>query len=426
VNREEIARRWQAAVDWLGRSTGQPPRLTPWGWAADAILALILTIGAVSGAQRFEDAPSGSVAPLPVFLPPGPPEAPTAPMMPFELPHVTWSQLVLAALTALPLVTRRRFPLTSFWIIAVAAALVYDQLTHANLTWTVVASVVAAYSAPAYSRYRNLALVSVVAAALWVCVRNGDGLPGMPSGLVTFLLLSSVGLAANTINTWRQRAQTLQREQEAATRLAVDRERARLARELHDVVGHNVSVMVVQAGAARKVMGTTPDLAREALLAVEAGGRAAMTELRQVIGLLTVDRDGIELTPLPGLERLPELAARIRETGTPVTLTVSGTVESLPAGVDLAAYRVVQEALTNAVKHAAGAAVTIVVTGTPEELRVEVTDTGGAPSVDGPGSGRGLAGLRERLTVYGGTLTAGRRPTGGFRVVAVLPLREDV
>jgi signal transduction histidine kinase len=361
-----------------------------------------------------------------VFLPPGAPTAPGAPMAPFELPHATWSQLVLAALTALPLVTRRRFPLASFWIIAVAAALVYDQMSRADLTWTVVASVVAAYSAPAYSRYRNLALASVVATAVWVFGRNGDDLPGLPSGLVTFLLLSSVGLAANTIHTWRQRAQTLQREQAAATRLAVDHERARLARELHDVVGHNVSVMVVQAGAARKVMGTTPDLAREALLAVEAGGRAAMAELRQVIGLLTVDRDGADLTPLPGLDRLPELAARIRETGTPVTLTVTGTVESLPAGVDLAAYRVVQEALTNAVKHAAGAAVTIEVSGTAEELRVEVTDTGGTPSAAGPGGGRGLAGLRDRLAVYGGTLTAGRRPTGGYRVVAVLPLREDV
>jgi signal transduction histidine kinase len=106
-----------------------------------------------------------------------------------------------------------------------------------------------------------------------------------------------------------------------------------------------------------------------------------------------------------------------------VTLTVAGTFASLPAGVELAAYRVVQEALTNAVKHAAGAAVSITVTGSADELRVEVTDTGGAPSAAGPGTGRGLTGLRERLAAYGGTLTAGRRPTGGFRVVAVAPLR---
>jgi signal transduction histidine kinase len=425
VNRDEIARRARAAAAWLRRSTGQPPRLTLWAWAADAVLAVTLTIGAVNAATKFEDVPAAVPFPFvdspaaPVF----PPSAPPPP--PFDFPHATWSQLALAALTALPLVTRRRFPLTSFWIIAVAVGLVYDRLPGADLTWTVVASVIAAYSAPTHSRYRNLALVSVVAAAVWVFVRNGDDLPGLPSGLMTFLLLCSVGLAANTIHTWRQRAQTLQREQEATTRLAVDRERARLARELHDVVGHNVSVMVVQAGAARKVMGTAPELARDALLAVEAGGRAAMTELRQVIGLLTTDQDGADLAPQPGLDQLPALAARIRETGTPVTLTVTGEFASLPTGVDLAAYRVVQEALTNAVKHAAGAAVTIAVTGSAEELRVEVTDTGGFPSAAGAGSGRGLAGLRDRLAVYGGTLTAGRRPTGGYHVAAVMPLRED-
>jgi signal transduction histidine kinase len=424
VDREEIARHGRAAVGWLRRPTGQPPRLTPWAWAADAVLALTLTIGAVTGARQVEDVPA--VPPfgfvdgrVPVF------PAPPPPPVPFDLPPVTWSQLALAALTALPLITRRRFPLTSFWIIVVAAALVYEQLARADLTWTVVALVVAAYSAPTNSRYRNLALVSVVAAGVLIFARHGNDLPGLPSGLTMFVVLSSVGLAANAIHTWRQRALTLQREHEAATRLAVVRERARLARELHDVVGHNVSVMVVQAGAARKVMATAPELARDALLAVEAGGRTAMTELRQAIGLLSPDQERAELAPQPGLGQLAALAARVRETGTPVTLTITGAFESLPAGVELTAYRVVQEALTNAVKHAAGAAVTIVVTGTADELRVEVTDAGGSPSADSAGSGRGLAGLRERLLVYGGALTAGRRPTGGYRLAAVLPLRGD-
>jgi signal transduction histidine kinase len=346
------------------------------------------------------------------------------------LPHidllaVTPGQLLLAAMTALPLVTRRRFPLASYWVIAVATALVYDQLPRSDLTWALVALVIAAYSAPTYSRYRNLALVSVVVGALWVLGRNGDDLPGLPTGLMTFLLVSLVGLAANAIHTSRQRAETAQREQEANTRLAVDRERARLARELHDIVGHNVSVMVIQAGAARKVMDSSPDLAREALLAVETGGRTAMAELRQVIGLLTADDDGNDLAPRPGLGRLPELTDRVRATGTPVTLTVAGSFEGLPAGVDLAAYRVVQEALTNAVRHAAGSAVRVTVTGAADELRIDVADTGGTRSGDGTGSGRGLVGLRERLDLYGGTLTAGPRPTGGYRVVAVVPLRSE-
>jgi signal transduction histidine kinase len=424
VFRDELASRWRVAIVWLRHSTGQAPRLTLWGWAADVSLAVLLTIGAVAGVVSGGDVPVdiGDI-PAPVLRQRIPP--PMAPPGMVGVDHIAWSHLVLAALTALPLITRRRFPLTSFWVIAVAAFQVF-QFAGINVTWTVVAWVTAAYSAPAFSRYRNLALVSVVVAAVWVVAVVGDDLPNLPSGLLIFLLLSIVGLAANLIHTWRQRAQTLQREQDAATRLALDHERARLARELHDVVGHNVSVMVVQAGAARKVLDTAPDLAREALLAVEAGGRAAMTELRQVIGLLTDDRVNGDLAPQPGLDQLPALVARVRETGVPVQLNVNGSFERLPAGVELAAYRVVQEALTNAVNYAAGAEVTITVTGTPEELRVEVIDTGGSASAVNSGSGRGLTGLGERLAAYGGTLTAGRRPTGGFRVVAVTPLPGDV
>jgi signal transduction histidine kinase len=186
--------------------------------------------------------------------------------------------------------------------------------------------------------------------------------------------------------------------------------------------------MVVQAGAARKVLDRAPEQAREALLAVEAGGRAAMTELRHVIGLLTIDSDGDELAttadlaPAPGLDQVPALAARIREAGVPVALTMTGrAAEELPAGIDLAAYRVVQEALTNAMKHAAGAQVAISVERALDHLRLEITDTGGDRTVT-PGGGRGLIGLRERLAVYGGTLTAGPLLTGGYRLTAVLPI----
>ncbi|MFG2040360.1 sensor histidine kinase [Dactylosporangium sp. NPDC048998] len=438
--RESIARGWRAAVAWLRVETPSQPRLTAWALAADIILALLLTAGAVNGATRPHYPGDDVPLHIQISVPrPGPPDPPgpgvTIPrdaLNPFDPlgpygsqrlqrhgfdPGPSGELLVVAASTALPLATRRRYPLASFLVIAVCAFRIYRL--DADPTWTVVASVVAAYSAPMYSRYRNLALASVVLAAALVIGFNRDNLPGLPSGLVTFLLLSSVGLAANAIHTWRQRARTLEREQEAATRLAVDRERARLARELHDVVTHNVSVMVVQAGAARKVMDASPDMAKEALLAVEAGGRAAMTELRQAIGLLTVDTDGADLAPQPGLGQLPDLAARVRETGVPVELTV--TAGEVPPGVGLAAYRVVQEALTNAVKHAAGSGVRITVSAAGAVLRIEVVDDGGA-SAGGHGSGRGLIGLRERLAVYGGTLTAGPRPTGGFRVVAQIPL----
>ncbi|GGM79564.1 sensor histidine kinase [Dactylosporangium sucinum] len=405
---EAIRRRRLAVIAWLRRTTGEPPRLSGWAWAADVILAVLLTIGAVNGvAEQTHE-------PLPVDLFPPDPQMPPVPFGPLDPPVEShdWRLFLVAAASALPLATRRRFPLASFWIIAVAAMRVYQN--GGDPTWTVVASVVAAYSAPMFSRYRNLALVSVVVAGVLVITGNSTTLPSLPSGVVTFVLLSSVGLAANAIHVWRQRAHE-------AARVATDLERARLARELHDVVSHNVSVMVVQAGAARKVLDTDPSLAKEALLAVEAGGRAAMTELRQVIGLLTVDDDGLDLAPQPDLAGLPALVDRVRSTGVPVTLDLA-PVPDLPPGVALAAYRVVQEALTNTMRHAAGSSATVSVTAAAGGvLRIEVTDTGGTPAGT-RGSGRGLAGLRERLAVYGGTLTAGPRPTGGFRVLAEIPL----
>jgi signal transduction histidine kinase len=422
--RERIGRQWRAAVAWLRVSTpGQPPRLSAWAWAADIILALLLCAGAVNGATE----PLHADIPFHIEMDmqhdprlnhvPMPPEAAFPPPQDEE-DNAAGGLLFVAAMTALPLATRRRYPLGSFLVIALCAFRVYRM--DADPTWTVVSSLIAAYSAPMYSRYRNLAVTSVVLAAALALGSNRDVLPGLPSGVAMFVLLSSVALAANAIHNWRQRARTLEREQAVASRLAVERERARLARELHDVVTHNVSVMVVQAGAARKVMDTAPELAKEALLAVEAGGRAAMTELRQVIGLLTVDSDGADLAPQPGLAQIADLAARVREAGVPVTVTLE-TPEVSP-GVALAAYRVVQEALTNAVKHAAGAAVHVGVSASDTVLRVEVVDDGGLPSPGPHGSGRGLVGLGERLAVYGGTLSAGPRPTGGFRVVASIPL----
>jgi signal transduction histidine kinase len=251
-------------------------------------------------------------------------------------------------------------------------------------------------------------------------------------------------VAANGLRTWklrtdegRTRLSTLEREQAEALRRAVEHERAHIARELHDVVTHNVSVMVIQAGAARKVMDTAPDQAREALLAVEASGRAAMSELRHVMGLLTMTATATDtrsrgsatmadLAPQPSLDQVDVLVARVRDTGLPVELTVAGQPRPLPSGVELTAYRVVQEALTNTVKHAVGATARVLVEYGADHLRVEVTDTGGAPdsaaATGTTGTGRGLIGLHERLAVYGGTLLTGPHPLGGYRVKALIPL----
>ncbi|MEU4821198.1 sensor histidine kinase [Actinomadura citrea] len=222
----------------------------------------------------------------------------------------------------------------------------------------------------------------------------------------------------------------LEREREGAARRAVDEERARVARDLHDIVSHSVSVMVVQAGAARH--GVDGE-AEDALLAVERTGREAMTELRHLLGVLAPapDGDGEAFTPQPSLAHLGTLVDRIAFAGLPVDVRVTGEPCPLPAGIDATGYRIVQEALTNALKHGTpGATAEVTVSYGRRNLRLEVLNTG--PSVlTGTGQappesrgGRGLAGLRERVAVYGGDLDARRRLGGGYRVRARIPLER--
>ena len=200
------------------------------------------------------------------------------------------------------------------------------------------------------------------------------------------------------------------------------------------MVTHNVSVMVVQAGAARRVLGSSPDQAREAqtaieaLLAVEASGRTAMGELRHLLGLLAPsgeapDGDDAVLVPQPDVGQVRSLVERVRAAGLPVELTITGS-RALPPGVDLAAYRVVQEALTNVIKHANQARTVVRIEYRPRELLIDVADDGVAAGAGRlqPGGGRGLIGLRERIAIYGGDLDAGPRPGGGWRVQARIPL----
>ncbi|MFF0445004.1 sensor histidine kinase [Streptomyces sp. NPDC004609] len=239
-----------------------------------------------------------------------------------------------------------------------------------------------------------------------------------------------------------ERGWLLERERESAARTAVDDERARIARELHDIVSHHVSLMVVQAGAAREVLGTMPDEAATALGAVESAGRGAMTELRHLLGLLAPSQNGDDeaygtgLAPQPSLSRLSSLIDRVVFAGLQVEVRIAGEPRPLPAGVDVTAYRIVQEALTNALRHGEGRKAEVTVRYADRSLRVEVlnsgpsvlTGDGGAPSPpsgapdSGDGTGRGLLGLRERVAVYGGDLDARRRLGGGYRVRARIPL----
>ena len=320
---------------------------------------------------------------------------------------------------------RRRWPLGALVMVVVLTMPVVADIPRI----TYYACVIAAYSAAAYSRYRlpTLAILLLLVLLAWEFTR--DGMPTVPQQYVGSGVLGIVTLAGLALWMWRSRAEEgrhrlaeTQRAREAELRRAVESERSRIARELHDVVTHNVSVMVIQAGAARRTLDPSEEQVRESLLAVEAAGRTAMAELRNVMGLLAPADEDAVLAPQPGLDQLAPLVDRVRDAGLPVRLAVTGTPRAVPAGEALAAYRVVQEALTNAVKHASGASATVTVHYGEEELRVEVADTGGRPTGSG-GSGRGLLGLRERLAVYGGTLRAGPPLTGdGYRVNAVIPL----
>jgi signal transduction histidine kinase len=424
---------------WLRRAlafmTSAEPRALPpaRAIALDVALAAAGTIAvlATAGSPSAQDAP-GQMLVLPGQVTAGQGGSGTG-----------WQLMVVLALTTAPLALRRVRPLTAFWVIVAAAAA--SPHYAANL-FTVAAIVVAAYSAVAYSRFRGPAILSMPVVALLdlrYLQQNNQSSSLPPAGLV-ILIMFPVLIAASTIHQWRRQAgeskarlARLEAEHVEATRQALERERARIAAELHDVVTHNVSVMIVQAGAARQVLTGSPAQAREALLAVESSGRAAMAELRHLLGLLAPGEDtsastasaspgDLDLHPQPGLDRLTALVDRVRAAGLPVELDLAELPPNLPPGLDLAAYRVVQEALTNVIKHAGKPPTTVRVDYHDGDLIVQVADAGRAMPAVGPaaepGTGRGLLGLRERAELYGGQFTAGPAPAGGWQVTARLPV----
>ena len=218
-----------------------------------------------------------------------------------------------------------------------------------------------------------------------------------------------------------ERARRLQREQVEAADRAVAEERQRIARELHDVIAHSVSVMTVQAGAVRRLLLPEQQKERQALETVEATGRQALTEMRRLVGLLREQGAMPEFSPQPGLGTIDSLLERMREAGLPVELQVEGTPQELPPGVDLAAYRVVQEALTNALKYAGPAQAWVTVCWGDDELQLEIANDGSGGGGES-GSGHGLEGMRERVVLYGGEIESGRRDGGGYVVRARLPV----
>jgi signal transduction histidine kinase len=240
----------------------------------------------------------------------------------------------------------------------------------------------------------------------------------------SFYVISTIAmvLVRLVIGERERRVSIAERERDVLAREAVVEERARIARELHDAIAHNVSMMVVQAGAERRVLDDGQSSTREVLETVEQIGRGALTEMRRLVGMLRGGEDD-PLAPQPGLDDLPRLVTQVREAGLPVELEVEGEPRELPVGLELSAYRIVQEALTNALKHAGDARARVRVRYGADSLELEIVDDGAGSPARAAGGGHGLVGMRERVALYGGRFEAARRPTGGFSVRVLLPTR---
>ena len=408
----------RTAAAWLRRASGPSPSPSRRSFVIDTLLALALVayaVIAVYGEGAVHDAELESAL-----------SGPVAKIMSGPGPH----DYLIAVVTTAPLAWRRRYPLAVFWIVIGATV---AQPDRGDAPAKLVACAIAAYTAAAHSPYRRAASISLAGAAAAVAGIYQNAIPNIPKSFGVFLVIVPIAAAGTSMRGLRvriadadERECVLEQDKARAAQLATERERARIARELHDVITHNVSVMVVQAGAARKVMSRAPDQATSALLVVESAGRAAMTELQHAMGLLAPDGEE-HLAPQPGLAELGRLISRVRATGMRVDLAETGPPRELAPGSDLAAYRVVQEALTNTAKHAAGAAARVRIVYTPRDLIVEVDNGAGRRSLNAAeGTGRGLLGLRERLAACGGGLQAGPRDDGGFQVRAVIPLRDMI
>jgi signal transduction histidine kinase len=242
------------------------------------------------------------------------------------------------------------------------------------------------------------------------------------TALIAWVLGDSMRYRRGYYAALEERAARLEREWDAQAQIAAATERARIARELHDVIAHNVSVMVVQADGAGYALDSNPAQARQALQAISRTGRQALSEMRRLLGLLRSGDSRTGMAPQPGLGQLRELVEQARTAGMSVSLTLDGPPRPLPEGAELAAYRVVQESLTNTRKHAGlAAAASVTLCYTDDELVVQVSDNGRGAAAHGDGAGHGLAGMRERVGMYDGTVTAGPLPQGGYQVTARIP-----
>ena len=333
--------------------------------------------------------------------------------------HRLWGALVVNVPT-LSIAIRRRYPALVGTAVPVFAASQHALQRDPQIVAGPIGYFCALYALAVWTRSRKfwIGLAIIVVADL----ASSAGPGGDIKNSIPFTLVSVVAvlLVRWVIGDRERRAELAERERDLAAREAVVEERARIARELHDAIAHNVSMMVVQAGAERRVVeqGTT----HEVLETLEQIGRSALTEMRRLVGMLRGDGDD-PLAPQPGLDDLPALVSQVGEAGLPVELRVEGEPRTLPAGIELSAYRIVQEALTNALKHAGDAHAKVRVHYGPDSLELEIVDDGKPAPTSAPSGGHGLVGMRERVALYGGRFDARQRTNGGFAVRVLLPIR---
>jgi signal transduction histidine kinase len=366
------------------------------------------------------------VAILDVVLGRGSPGAPTTTL---------WFCLPALAILVLPIFARRWFPFAgpaAYWLLAAGISFV-DPLLIPYPEALFPLGLAAAFLLGNLRDLRQAGVgLAVVIGATATLVYNipGHSVDQLVFIPVDFAVSWVAGLAvrarAEQADVAESRATQAEQERDAATRVAVAEERARIARELHDIVAHAVSVMVLQVGAVRHQLPDAMAADRDALRSVEQAGRAALAEMRRLLSVMRRDGDGLELAPQPGLDGLDSLIKEIGRAGLPVELHVDGERVLLPPGIDLSAYRIVQEGLTNALKHAGASHAEVTVRYAPDEVGIEVHDDGtGATPSDGHGHGHGLIGIRERVRLYGGEMTAGTTNGGGFTLSTRLPLTPD-
>jgi signal transduction histidine kinase len=340
-----------------------------------------------------------------------------------------WFAVPASVMIVLPLFARRRWPFgapAAVWALAAAISFADGRLV------TFSPAIAAAGTAAAFligNTPRRSGLPIVVAAAAVIVANDPSHTASdfivLPAGFaIAWLAGYALRQRGNEAEAAEARARLAESEREAAARVAVAEERARIARELHDVVAHAVSVMTLQVGAVRHSLPGDFAEDKDALRGVETTGRTALTEMRRLLGALRLDGEDAELAPGPGLDSLDPLLDEFRRAGLPVRLDVGGEPVALPRTLDLSAYRIVQEGLTNALKHAQASHADVMLRYTPKELRIDVRDDGRgtAPS---DGLGHGLVGVRERVKIYGGDMTAGATRGGGFLLSTRLPLDGD-